>query len=225
MKYIWLILGLLLAGHHLLARGFHYGAMAGMNSANFKWQPEPYVYPEPRWGLLAGGFASIELDSRVHLRGELAYSHKGGRASYTTVFTDSSSGLDVRNDYETRADLSYIEFPILFSYIIRREENQLGSLNLGAYGARLVDARGGTSVLSSFAGLVRQVEYPFKRSDFRDWDFGLMGGISLYFYNFDLNFRYSWGLRKSLDSDQGEATRFLNSVNRVLSLSLGYQLK
>jgi len=224
-RYLWLLAGSWLAGQGLWAQGLHYGAMAGVNVADLKWQPEPYIYPEPRLGLSAGGFASIELDPRIQLRAELAYAQKGGSATYTRIYSDSSSGLDVRSDYETRAEMSYMEFPLLLSYLIKREENQLGSLNIGAYGAWLLEAEAGTSVISSFAGLASRFEYRLNRDDFRSLDFGLMAGISFYFYNFDLNFRYSVGLRKAMDDPQGEVTRFLNPTNRVLSLSLGYQLR
>jgi hypothetical protein len=43
------------------------------------------------------------------------------------------------------------------------------------------------------------------RDNFRDWDFGLAGGIGLNFGATQIGVRYSQGLRKIANSDEAEA--------------------
>ena len=207
------------------AAGWHYGPAAGINYADFRWNPSPYVYPEYRMGLAAGAYLARDLEASFQLRAELWYSEKGGSASYSELLTDSLSGLDMRRDHETQASLSYLELPVLLNMVISRGENQLGAVSLGPYLGWLMDGELRTSVFSSTTAFSYSREYRLDRTHFRRTDIGLTAGLTAYVYRFDVNVRYHMGLRPALDREFEDINRFMYPVNRVWSFSLGYQVK
>jgi hypothetical protein len=214
-----------LLGVTAAAGGLHYGPAAGINYANFRWNPSPYVYPEQRMGLAAGGYLAWDLDPAVQLRAELWYSEKGAYAEYSELLADSLSGLDMRRDHQTQARLSYLEMPLFLSFVLSRRENQLGALSLGPYLGWLLDGELRTSVFSSTTAFSYSREYRLDRSRFRRADVGLAAGLTAYVYRFDVNVRYHLGLRPALTEEFDDINRFMYPVNRSWSFSLGYQIR
>jgi hypothetical protein len=207
------------------AGSLHYGPVAGLNVSNFRWDSKPYIYPEDRNGLAAGGYLTYDLDPRVQIRAEMWYSEKGGGASYAEISTDSASGLDLRRDYETAARLSYLELPVLISFILVRRENQLGTVGLGPYVGWLLDGELETRLFASTRAFSYSREYRLDGPRFRRADFGLTAGLTAYVYRFDVNVRYSKGLRPALAEEFDDINRFMYPVNRTWTFSLGYQIK
>lgn len=207
------------------AADWHFGAAVGMNYANLSWESQPYIYPEHRIGLAGGGYLAWEFEHNMQLRAELWYAEKGGGATYSVISSDSASGLDLRRDYRSAARLSYLEMPVFLNLMLLREENQLGSLGVGPYFGYLLDAslRTEMDVYSSIYLYSR--EYGLGLAEFRRSDVGLAANLAAYFYNFEVNVRYAVGLRPALDRKFDDINRFMDPLNRVWSVSVGYQIK
>jgi hypothetical protein len=197
-----------------------------MNYANFRWQSRPYIYPEHRIGLAGGGYLAVDIDRKVQLRADICYSDKGGGASYSVISHDSASGLDLMRDYRTKARLSYLEMPVLINWMLYRMDNQLGALSLGPYFGYLLDADLKTTWdVSTASGYLYSREYRLSLADFHRTDFGLSAGLTGYIYDFEINVRYFMGLRPALDRKFDDINSFMDPLNRVWSISLGYQIK
>ncbi len=207
------------------AQSFHYGGLLGLNYSRFRWEPSPYIYPEHKLGLVAGGYVLLMLDPRACLRAELCWSQKGASATYSELVSDSATGLDLHKDYYTELNLDYWEAPLLFNLIIKRGDNELGILGLGPYLGWLGRGHLSTTMTATSGSLGYTQEYSLKEKDLRRTDFGIMAGLSAYFYNFEMNLRYSHGLRPVYTQRYEDINRFLDPVNRVWSFSLGYQIK
>lgn len=208
------------------AAGLHFGPVAGMNYSNLRWESQPYVYPENRIGLAAGAYLAVDLDPRVQLRAELCYSDQGGGASYSAISNDSASGLDLTRDYRTSSRLSYLELPIFVNLMISRGDNQLGAVGIGPYFGWLLEGELKTEVdVSASSVLLYSQEYRLGTGDFRRTDFGLAAALAAYFYDFELNVRYSVGMRRALDREFEDINRLMDPLNRVWSISVGYQIK
>lgn len=208
-----------------LAAEWHFGAAAGMNYANLSWESQPYIYPEHRIGLAGGGYLAWEFEHNMQLRAELWYSEKGGGATYSVISSDSASGLDLRRDYRSTARLSYLEMPVFLNLLLVRGENQLGSLGVGPYFGYLLDAGLKTEMDVYSSIYLYSREYHLGMAEFRRSDFGLAANLAAYFYDFEVNVRYSVGLRPALDREFDDINSFMDPLSRVWSISVGYQIK
>lgn len=206
--------------------GLHFGPVAGLNYSNLRWESQSYVYPENRLGLAAGGYLAADLDPRVQLRAELWFSDKGGGASYSAISNDSASGLDLTRDYRTSSRLSYLELPLFVNLMISRGDNQLGVAGIGPYFGWLLDGELRTEMdVSASSVLLYSSEYRLGTGDFRRADFGATAALAAYVYDFEVNVRYSVGMRRVLDREFEDINRLMDPLNRVWSISVGYQIK
>ena len=196
-----------------------------MNYTTAGWAPNIYLHPEHRLGLTAGGYVSFYLDPKFCLRAEFCWSEKGTSASYSLLTVDSASGLDMLQVYDTKLELSYLEIPLWLNLVLRREDNELGTLGIGPYWAWLGRGSLTTSLETFTNSFSYRQEYRLEKDDLKRADFGLAAGLSAYFYNFEVNIRYSMGLRPLFHQDFDDINRFLDPTNRVWSLSVGYQIK
>jgi hypothetical protein len=196
-----------------------------MNYANLRWESRPYIYPEHRIGLAGGGYLAWEFEHNMQLRAEMWYSEKGGGATYSVISSDSASGLDLRRDYRSTARLSYLEMPVLLNLMLVRGENQLGSLGAGPYLGYLLDAGLKTEMDVYSSVYLYSREYHLGLAEFRRSDVGLTANLAAYFYDFEVNVRYSVGLRPALDRKFDDINGFMDPLSRVWSISVGYQIK
>ncbi|GEM_PF-5909527 len=200
--------------------------MAGLNYSNFNWSSQPYVNPEPKLGLAAGGYLALDLEPKLQLRAELWYSDKGGGATYSELAADSVTGLNAIRDYRTEARLSYLEVPLFLNIMLSSGENQLGSISLGPYFGWLLGGEMKTDMdVSTLNEHLYSASYTLGLGDLRRADVGLAAGLTAYSYNFDFNLRYSIGLEPAYKREFQDINRFVEPLNRVWTISVGYQIR
>ncbi len=188
MKKVFLFATALLAMNAMRAQTTtHFGIKAGVNLAKLK--IDNSTDSKQRVGFHAGGLAHIHLDPHFALQPELLFSTQGRQQTIGGV--------------EYKANLSYINLPILLQYMVANGFR----LETGPQFGLLVSANSSTN------GSERDVKDTYKSTDV-SWAFGA-GYLTSSGIGFDA--RYNLGL--SNINDISEAT----VKNRVWQFGLFYQ--
>jgi len=179
------------------------GIKGGFNASTLYYDNANSNDRKERYGFHVGVFAQIPAGEFFAIQPELLYTTKGASANYNVL---SFTG---RNSFR----LNYAELPVLATF-------KLGNaveLQAGPYAAYLLN-----SDISSNGDLGTGVAR-LNRDSFNKLDYGIAGGLNIYFGKAFLGVRYGQGLQRIADSDL--ARTFLgNARNGVGMISLGVSL-
>jgi hypothetical protein len=178
------------------------GIKGGLNASNL--YIDNISDRNPRYGFNIGLFTQVSLIKGVlYLQPEIDYSTKGTTARY-----------DILNTFqgETTFKLDYAEVPLLLTYKI----GKIIDIQAGAYGGYLVNA---SSKSKSDNGSSSEVL--LNKDNYKNFDYGLAAGLSLYFGKLMIGTRYSQGLQKIANTDAAKV--FLgDSKNSVGQINIGF---
>jgi hypothetical protein len=162
------------------ARG---GIKGGLNVSNL--YVDDVNDENARFGFNVGLYAQLFSSEVFAIQPELLYSTKGTRTTYDNI---------LMGEGDAKFNLNYLEVPVLA--VIKLGE--VAEIHFGPYWGYLlaanIDYDGDTD---SFDEL--------DRDNFRDWDFGLAGGVGLNFGATQIGVRYTQGLKKLANSNEADA--------------------
>lgn len=182
MKKIYLLLAVcaLTTTANLKAQNIKFGLKAGLNSASIYGKDTDN---DAKLGLHIGGFIEKTINSDFAIQAELLYSQQGAK----------------NNDI--KANLNYINVPVLLKYNINSRFNLQAGPQLGVNIVSKVEDNDGNSA---------NIE------DVATLDFGLCMGAEYYFtQNIGLNARYAFGLTEIIKNSAGK--------NIALQIGMAYR--
>lgn len=157
-----------------------------------------------RIGFHAGVFAQAPITTFLAIQPELLYTTKGASAEYNIPLVSG------RNTFQ----LNYAELPILLTFKL----GKTAELQAGPYAAYLVNAKLDTEVNG---GGTRSLA--INREDLNAFDYGLAGGLNVYFGKALIGLRYGQGLNKIANSTTSQLL-LGNTKNAVGMVSIGFSL-
>jgi hypothetical protein len=179
------------------------GIKGGLNASSLFYDSQGVNSKKERIGFHAGIFTQIPAGEFFAIQPELLYMTKGASANYTIL------GFNGTNTFR----LNYAELPVLATFKL----GQAVELQAGPYVSYLLNSNinsngdfgTGTSAIN--------------RDNFNKIDYGLAGGINLYFGKAFIGARYEQGLQQIANS--GAAKTLLgNAENGVGLLSVGFSI-
>lgn len=156
-------------------------------------------------GFNAGVFAKLPVTKGFSIQPEVLYSLKGAKESYSNF---------VQGDGEYRFNLGYVEVPILAVVNLAPNFN----IQLGGYAAYLVNA----NVKNVDDNGTIQGASDLSTSDFKKFDYGLVGGVGFDVENFTIGARYNYGLAKIGKSGSLAGDLAGDAKNAGFSLYVGF---
>ncbi|WP_018622144.1 porin family protein [Spirosoma luteum] len=179
------------------------GIKGGLNASSLFYNSQGASSKKERIGFHAGLFTQIPAGESFAIQPELLYMTKGATATYNVL------GFNGMNTFR----LNYAELPVLATFKL----GQAVELQAGPYVSYLLNSNinsngdfgTGTSAIN--------------RDNFNKIDYGLAGGINLYFGKAFIGARYEQGIQQIATS--GAAKTILgNARNGVGLLSVGFSL-
>ncbi len=157
-----------------------------------------------RIGFHAGVFAQAPITSFLAIQPELLYTTKGASADYNILSTLRGTGT---------FQLNYAELPVLLTFKL----GNTADLQIGPYAAYLLNAnvRSDGSLGSGISTI--------NRDNLNTVDYGLAGGLNVYFGKALIGLRYGQGLNKIANSTSSQLL-LGNTKNAVGMISIGYSL-
>lgn len=156
-------------------------------------------------GFDAGVFAKLPVTRGFSIQPELIYSLKGAKDSYSNFLQGSG---------EYRFNLGYMEVPVLA--VVNILPNF--SLQAGGYAAYLVNAN--VKQVDNNGNIENATQ--LSTSDFKPWDFGLIGGAAFDIENFTIGARYSYGLSEIGRNGNLSGDLTKNSKNAGVGVYIGF---
>lgn len=177
------------------------GLKGGFNASSLYFENANASDRKERYGFHGGVYAQIPAGDFFAIQPELLYSAKGASANYNVV------GFQGRNTFR----LNYAELPVLATF-------KLGStveLQAGPYAAYLLNSNVSSNgdLLNGTANL--------NRDAFNKFDYGVAGGLNLFFGKALIGLRYGQGLQKIANTTASRAV-LGNARNGVGMLSVGF---
>jgi hypothetical protein len=157
-----------------------------------------------RIGFHVGVFTQVPVSSFFAIQPELQYSTKGVSANYNLL------GATGRNTFK----LNYIELPVLATFKLGNSVD----LQAGPYASYLV----GSKVTSD--GDLGSDYRNINRDNFNTFDYGIAGGLNIYFGTAMLGLRFGQGLQP-VAKDGGARLLMGKAKNAVGQVSLGFTIK
>lgn len=157
-----------------------------------------------RIGFHVGVFTQIPVASFFAIQPELQYSTKGVSADYDLL------GANGRNTFK----LNYVELPVLATFKLGNAVD----LQAGPYASYLVNSKVSTD--GDFGSTYQNVN----RDNFNKFDYGIAGGLNIYFGTVLLGLRYGQGLQ-AVAKDGPAKLLMGNAKNAVGQVSLGFTIK
>jgi hypothetical protein len=179
------------------------GVKGGLNASSLFYDNQGVTNKNERIGFNLGVFAQAPLGEFLAIQPELLYTTKGASADYNVL------GLNGRNTFR----LNYAELPVLLTFKL----GQAVELQAGPYAAYLVNSNVNSN--GSFGTGTTAIN----ADNFNRFDYGLAGGVNIYFGKAFIGARYGQGLQKIANS--GVASSVLgNAKNSVGMLSVGFSI-
>nr|WP_293844681.1 porin family protein [uncultured Arsenicibacter sp.] len=179
------------------------GIKGGFNASTLYYDNANANDRKERYGFHAGVFAQIPAGEFFAIQPELLYTTKGASANYNVL------GFTGRNTFR----MNYAELPVLATF-------KLGNtveLQAGPYASYLVNSDVSTN------GDFGSGTATLNRDAFNKFDYGVAGGLNIYFGKAFLGVRYGQGLQRIANSDASRAI-LGNAKNGVGMISLGVSL-
>lgn len=179
------------------------GIKGGLNASSLFYSTNGASNKKERIGFHAGVFAQIPAGEFFAIQPELLYITKGASADYNVL------GFNGNNSF----NLNYAELPVLATFKL----GQTVELQAGPYVGYLLNSN-----VSSNGDLGSGIT-TINRDNFNKVDYGLAGGINIYFGKAFVGARYEQGLQNIARS--GTANTLLgNAKNSVGLISVGFSL-
>ncbi|GAB3510651.1 porin family protein [Spirosoma knui] len=205
-----LVASALLAGLYLinpstaLAQGrTRVGIKGGLNASSLFYDSQGVTNKNERIGFHAGVFAQAPIGEFFAIQPELLYMTKGASADYNIL------SVNGRNTFR----LNYAELPVLATFKL----GQAVELQAGPYVGYLLNSNINSN------GDFGVGTAAINRDNFNKVDYGLAGGLNIYFGKAFIGARYEQGLQRIAE---GGAARSLlgNAKNSVGLISVGLSM-
>ncbi|WP_460673360.1 porin family protein [Larkinella ripae] len=157
-----------------------------------------------RIGFHVGVFTQIPVGSFFAIQPELQYTTKGVSANYNLL------GANGRNTFK----LNYVELPVLATFKLGNSVD----LQAGPYASYLINSKVTTD--GDLGADYRNIN----RDNFNAFDYGIAGGLNIYFGTVLLGLRYGQGLQPVAE-DGGARLLMGKAKNAVGQVSLGFTIK
>jgi outer membrane protein W len=186
------------------------GVMAGVNYSKVSSDPEPTdLTLDYKWGLVAGGFAGIQMNDVFSVELQALFSQKGTKVTGTGSNSSASGKVKV----------NYIEVPLLGKFWIPVSDSQIRPFVFaGPYAAFKV---GCTVEGAAFSGSGTDCDQSTE-INLKSTDFGVTGGAGLEFKAgaqvVRVDARYSLGLTDINDTSGSDNTKI---KNRAFAATVG----
>lgn len=178
------------------------GLKGGLNASSLFYDSQGVSNKNERIGFHAGVFAQAPLGEFFAIQPELLYTTKGASADYNVL-----GFINGRNTFR----LNYAELPVLATFKL----SQAVELQAGPYAAYLLNSNINSN--GDFGNGTNAIN----RDNFNKVDYGLAGGLNIYFGRTFVGARYEQGLQRIANS--GAARTLLGSAkNSVGLLSVGF---
>lgn len=179
------------------------GIKGGLSASTLFYDSQGVDSKKERIGFHAGIFSQLTLGEFLAIQPELLYITKGAAANYNVL------GFNGKNTFK----LNYAELPILLTFKL----GQAVELQAGPYVSYLLNSNINSN------GDFGTGSSAINRDNFNKIDYGLAGGINLYFGKTFIGARYEQGVQKIANS--GAAQTLLGKAkNGVGLLSIGFSL-
>ena len=179
------------------------GIKGGLNASSLFYDSQGATNKNERIGFHVGVFAQAPIGEFFAIQPELLYMTKGASATYNVL------GFTGKNTFK----LNYAELPVLATFKL----GQAVELQAGPYVSYLLNSNINSN--GDFGSGTNSIN----RDNFNKVDYGIAGGLNLYFGKAFIGARYEQGLKQIASS--GAATTVLgNAKNGVGLLSVGFSL-
>ena len=180
------------------------GIKGGLNASSLFYDSQGVTNKNERIGFHVGVFTQAPIGEFFAIQPELLYMTKGASANYNLV------GFNGKNTFK----LNYAELPVLATFKL----GQAVELQAGPYVSYLLNSNiNSNGDFGSGSGAIN-------RDNFNKVDYGVAGGLNIYFGKMFVGARYEQGLQKIAAS--GAASTLLgNAKNSVGILSIGFSMK
>jgi hypothetical protein len=183
------------------------GVKGGLNASSLFYDSQGVSNKNERIGFHLGVFAQAPLGEFFAIQPELLYTTKGASADYNVNFLGST--INGNNTFK----LNYAELPVLATFKL----GQAVELQAGPYAAYLLNSNVNSN--GDFGNGTSGIN----RDNFNKVDYGLAGGLNVYFGKAFVGVRYEQGLQRIANS--GTARTLLgNAKNSVGLVSVGFSL-
>lgn len=196
--------GLLMNSSDAIAQGKpRVGLKGGLNASSLFYDSQGATNKNERIGFHVGAFSQIPVSEFFAIQPELLYMTKGASATYNIV------GFSGKNTFK----LNYAELPVLATFKL----GQAVELQAGPYVSYLLNSNINSN------GDFGSGSTALNRDNFNKVDYGIAGGLNIYFGKTFIGARYEQGLQNIANS--GAANTLLgNAKNGVGLLSVGFSL-
>ena len=179
------------------------GLKGGLNASSLFYDGQGVSNKNERIGFHAGVFAQVPAGESFAIQPELLYTTKGASANYNIL------GINGANTFR----LNYAELPVLATFKL----GQAVELQAGPYVAYLLNSNiNSNGDFGVGTGAIN-------RNNFNKVDYGVAGGLNIYFGKAFVGARYEQGLQRIANS--GAARTLLgNAKNGVGLVSIGFSL-
>ncbi|GAB2544575.1 porin family protein [Spirosoma aerophilum] len=179
------------------------GVKGGLNASSLYYDSQGVTNKNERIGFHVGVFAQAPLGEFFAIQPELLYTTKGASADYNTF------GFSGKNTFK----LNYAELPVLATFKL----GQAVELQAGPYVSYLLNSNVNSN--GDFGSGAAAIS----RDNFNKVDYGVAGGLNIYFGKAFVGARYAQGLQQIANS--GAAKTLLGSAkNGVGLLSVGFSI-
>lgn len=180
------------------------GVKGGLNASSLFYDSQGVSNKSERIGFHAGVFAQIPAGEFFAIQPELLYMTKGASADYNVA-----GFFNGTNTFK----LNYAELPVLATFKL----GQTVELQAGPYVAYLLNSNINSN------GDFGTGSSAINRNNFNKVDYGIAGGLNIYFGKAFIGARYEQGLQRIANS--GAARTLLgNAKNGVGLVSVGFSL-
>jgi hypothetical protein len=179
------------------------GLKGGLNASSLFYDSQGVTNKNERIGFHAGIFAQAPIGEFFAIQPELLYMTKGASATYNVL------GYNGKNTFK----LNYAELPVLATFKL----GQAVELQAGPYVSYLLNSNINSN--GDFGSGTNAIN----RDNFNKVDYGVAGGLNLYFGKAFIGARYEQGL-KQIASSGAAKTILGNAKNGVGLLSVGFSL-
>ncbi|MBN8825330.1 MULTISPECIES: porin family protein [unclassified Spirosoma] len=194
----------MLQSNHAAAQGItRVGLKGGLNASSLFYDSQGVSDKNERIGFHVGVFAQAPVGEFFAIQPELLYMTKGASATYNVL------GFTGKNTFK----LNYAELPVLATFKL----GQAVELQAGPYVSYLLNSNINSN------GDFGTGSSAINRDNFNKVDYGIAGGLNIYFGKAFIGARYEQGLQQIANS--GAAKTVLgNAKNGVGLLSIGFSV-
>lgn len=188
---------------------FSAGLVLGMNNAQIDGD---YFTGFDKWGITGGLRGITRLTPRLDFNIEMLYSKKGSKIFQKRALTSA------RQKKDRIIDLTYIDVPFFFKYLLSNKEN-IWHIEVGAIYGRLIRSK----ITESITDSNREFSYLTVEKDFNKDDIsGLFGFGYTYKNGIALNLRYAIGFRKFYNNSDYFLPEFGSIINEPVKFLRNY---